>query len=328
LDFRCIFLVSGFGVFPVQLAMSPARSASGTARTAPAGARDVQAQIFTPALHRQRWSLEGGPTGALSRAVHLSAGRGVLRHTEGELSLHASDIAWLPAGDALELRLEPGSAGVGVGVADVLLAAAMGEREDVAALRYVSARRVVVTAPEGPLRDEVVRSLRAIEAEARSGAGGLRPYLAAHLTIVLVSLWRLSSRDAVEPLLPGPGGQRLTRFRHLVEAQFRAHWPVARYARELGVSPDRLHDLCMRTLQRTPLALVHQRLVREACSLLAGTDLSVERMSADLGFASASHFSRFFKRWMGLGPKGWRTQVRQQAAAGVPQRPVSYADWP
>jgi AraC family transcriptional regulator, transcriptional activator of pobA len=308
--------------------MSPGRAPIDAARLMPAGAREVQAQLFSPALHRQRWSLEGGPAGALSRAVHLSAGRGVLRHSEGEITLHASDIAWLPAGGALELQLDPGSAGVSVGVADVLLAAAMGEREDVAALRYVSARRVVVTAPEGALRDEVVRSLRAIEAEARSGTGGLRPYLAAHLTIVLVGLWRLSSRDAVEPLLPGPGGERLTRFRHLVEAQFRAHWPVARYASELGVSADGLHDLCRRTLQRALLALVHQRLVREACSLLAGTDLSVERLSADLGFASASHFSRFFKRWMGLGPKGWRIQVRQLAAAGVPQQPVSYADWP
>jgi AraC-like DNA-binding protein len=113
-----------------------------------------------------------------------------------------------------------------------------------------------------------------------------------------------------------------------VEAQFRHHWPVARYAEELAVSPDRLHDLCVRSLGRSPRDLVHQRLVREACGLLSGTDLSIERLAADLGFGSASHFSRFFKRWMAVGPKAWREQVRAQAAAGRPLGPASYADWP
>jgi AraC family transcriptional regulator, transcriptional activator of pobA len=306
--------------------------------TAPAaiapGARDVLAQLVAPTLHAQRWSLEGAQAGAMSRAVHLASGRGLLGHGGGELPLRAGDIVWLPAGSARSLRVDAGSVGVTVGVSDALLAAAMGEQADAAPLRQVSARMVAVSAPEPGPRDELVRSLHAIEAEARRGAGGSRPYLAAHLTLVLVTLWRLTSRDGAEPVpgargAQGPRGhQRLLRFRHLVEAQFRQHWPVARYAAELALSADRLHELCVGTLGRPPLALVHQRLVREACSLLAGTDLAVERLAADLGFGSASHFSRFFRRWMGTPPSAWRAQVRAQAAAGRPVGPASYADWP
>ena len=96
----------------------------------------------------------------------------------------------------------------------------------------------------------------------------------------------------------------------------------------MSLSADRLHDLCVRALGRSPITLVHQRLAREACLLLSGSDLSVERLSADLGFTSASHFSRFFKRHMNLGPKAWREQSRAQAAAGKPGLPTSYADWP
>jgi len=292
------------------------------------GARDVHAQRIMPTLHRQRWSLDGAQPGALSRAIHLSSGRGVVSHAQGEIAVRAPDIVWLPAGAAREVQIDAGSAGVTVGVSDALLAAAMGERDDAAPLRQVSTRMCIVTAPDGAPRDEIVRSLLAMEAEARSGTGGLRPYLAAHLTIVLVAMWRLSSREGGHAMDSAPEGHRLLRFRHLVEAQFRAHWPVSRYAKELGISPDRLHDLCVSTLERAPLALVHQRVLQEACSLLAGTDLSVERLAGDLGFSSASHFSRFFKRWMDTGPRDWRRQVRHLAAAGLPQRPVSYADWP
>ena len=127
---------------------------------------------------------------------------------------------------------------------------------------------------------------------------------------------------------PGPATRRLLRFRQLVEAQFRQHWTVARYATELGLSADGLHDLCTRTLARTPLALLHQRVGREACGLLAGTDLSVERLATELGFGSSSHFSRFFKRLMGVGPRAWRDKARSQAASGRPLEPSSYADWP
>jgi AraC family transcriptional regulator, transcriptional activator of pobA len=217
---------------------------------------------------------------------------------------------------------------VAVGFSDALLAKALSERDDEAPLRQVSSRLVVVTPPEGPLREELVRSLKAMEAESRSGSGGLRPYLAAHLTIVLVALWRLSSHDVAQLPTGMPVQQRLLRFRHLVEAQFRTRWAVSRYAAELGLSPDGLHDLCVRSLGRSPLSLIHERVVGEACTLLARTDLAVEQIAADLGFESASHFSRFFKRWTTRSPSLWREGARLQAQQGQERQRLSYGDWP
>lgn len=292
-----------------------------------AAAREVLASAFESSLQPRQWSLAPSAGGtALSRAIHLASGQGTLWHAGGEWRLRAGDVAWLPAGQAQVLRVEAGSSGINVGVADTLLASALGERPDAAGLRAVAGRSLLAGGAEPALRQELVRSLQAMEAESRLEAGSSRPYLAAHLTLVLVLLWRLTSRDhGPEAELPGP--ERLLRFRHLVEAQFRHHWPVARYAQELAISPDRLHDLCVRALGRPPLALVHQRVVREACSLLAGTDLPVEHVAQDLGFGSGSHFSRFFRRWTGSAPGRWRAQTRAQAASGRPST-ASYADWP
>jgi AraC family transcriptional activator of pobA len=303
-------------------------------------ARELLARRIVPTLHAQRWSLDGAGAGALARAVHLSAGRGTLGHGDGELTLRAGDLAWLPGGEARQLQVEAGSAGVTVGVSDALLAGALGAHADAAPLRAGAARRCLVSAAEPGPRDELLRSLLALDAESRQPGGVSRPYLAAHLTLVLVTLWRLSSHDAGHasaaaalagaPGLSGGsiGARHLLRFRHLVEAQFRARWTVARYAAELGLSPDRLHDLCAQQLGRSPLVLVHQRMVREACALLAGTEHSVERIAGALGFSSASHFSRLFKRWLAVSPQGWRRQARRGAGSGSAALPASYADWP
>lgn len=302
--------------------MTPPTSAR-TRLPAP-GAHDLIARRIVPALHVQRWTLDAN----LSQAIHLHSGQGRLLHADGELWLRAHDFIWMPAGGARSLQVDPGSAGVCIGFADTLLAAAMGERPTMAAVRQASLRRCAITVAEPAARDELARSLAAIEAEARHDAGAWQPYLLAHLTLVLVMLWRLGSSTGDELPRGGAVAPRLLRFRHLVEAQYRAHWPLARYAAELGLSVDRLHDLCQRSLGRSPLVLLHQRLVREACSLLAGTDLAVERVAVDLGFGSSSHFSRFFKRWQQQSPSAWRRHARAQSAAGRSALPASYADWP
>lgn len=291
------------------------------------GTRDVLAQIIVPTLHPQRWSVDAAQSGPMSRAVHLSAGRAQLDHADGELSLRAPDVVWLPAGSSRTLLVDAGSTGIMVGVSDTLVAAAVGDQADSGALRQITSRLCRFTDFEGGSREELVRALLAIEAEARSGIASWH-YLTAQLTIALVMLWRLAGREPAALSGANPNAERLQRFRHLVEAQFRHHWSVSRYAAELDLSPDRLHDLCARTIERSPITLVHQRLFREACMMLAGSDLSVEKLASDLGFASASHFSRFFKRWARASPKAWRTQSHALAAAGRPRAPTSYADWP
>jgi AraC family transcriptional regulator, transcriptional activator of pobA len=291
-------------------------------------ARDMLAQVVLPTLHRQRWSLDGAAAAHLGRIVHLSAGRAELGHDDGELVLRGAEIAWLPAGTARHLRVDPGSAGTVIGVSDAMLAAAIGQHAESGGLRQLTGQLSRLSAHEAGPREELNRSLAALAAETRSTGGGAWHYLSAHLTIVLVLMWRIAAREPSHTLAGPPREPRLQRFRHLVEARFREHWTIGRYAAELSLTADRLHDLCLRHLGRTPLALLHQRLVHEACLLLSGSAQPIERLAGDLGFASASHFSRFFKRHLGLGPKAWREQSRAKAAAGLPALPASYADWP
>ena len=47
-----------------------------------------------------------------------------------------------------------------------------------------------------------------------------------------------------------------------------------------------------------------------ACELLRDTAISIEAIAAELGYTSASAFTRAFSKWEGQPPAAWRKQVR------------------
>jgi AraC-like DNA-binding protein len=79
--------------------------------------------------------------------------------------------------------------------------------------------------------------------------------------------------------------------------------------------------LPVRTLQRrlneqglTYSELIEELRYREACRLLKRTEKRVAAISAALGYADPSHFSRAFRRWSGMRPSQYRSSQRHPAA--------------
>lgn len=287
----------------------------------------VQPHVLVSSLQPQRWTLGQGAGRGMAHLVQLQAGRGRIEHAEGEVALHPSDTVWLPAGSARQLHLQAGAAGLSLGIDETLLAQVLTAQGDAPPLRRL-VREVGVFTSTPPERAAVGQAMAAMARESHEALPGHASMLTAYLTQVLVGLWRMAQARWSSVAEGGGAAHRLLQFRQLVETQFRHHWPVARYAQALGISADGLHDLCVRNLQKTPLSLVHQRLAREAATLLSGTDLAVQALAHELGFASASHFSHFFKRWSGQSPQQWRQQTRQQSTARQPPAQFNYADWP
>jgi AraC family transcriptional activator of pobA len=56
-------------------------------------------------------------------------------------------------------------------------------------------------------------------------------------------------------------------------------------------------------------ALLHARLVREACRRLVHIAAPVSRIAFELGFDDAAYFSRFFRRHVGVAPGEYRERV-------------------
>lgn len=255
---------------------------------------------------------------------------------EPRLRLEGPAAGWIEAGPGDVFRLAAGASARLLGVSADLLAEAVGEVPESLYLRLVT--RADLAIPLG--RD--AKALAALAApldfarrELAEEAAGARLALATALRMALIQLWRLSGLGGGAAAGPGgPGGAEraasatLQRFRQLLEMNFRRHWPVAAYCEAIGVSHDRLLRLCRRRLAKTPLELIHERLIHEAIQLLERTDLTVAGISDALGFRDPAHFSQLFRSRLGRRPGAFRAYAKRHEGSQVLARERSYADWP
>ncbi len=130
--------------------------------------------------------------------------------------------------------------------------------------------------------------------------------------LVFVSLLRLSSKALDAPPPCGDELRLFQDFNALVERGFREHWMIPRYTDSLGVSEQRLGEVCRRVAGRPPKRLIHDRLMQEARRLLLYTTLPVSKIGYALGFEDPAYFNRFFLRQAGVSPGGWRARMAGQ----------------
>ncbi len=97
----------------------------------------------------------------------------------------------------------------------------------------------------------------------------------------------------------------LRAFNVLVEQHFKNEHSVSFYAEKLYKSPKTLSNNFAK-LNRSPLQIIHQRIVLEAKRLLTYTDKSAKEIAYDIGFDDASHLSRLFKKYTSQSPSEFK----------------------
>lgn len=97
-------------------------------------------------------------------------------------------------------------------------------------------------------------------------------------------------------------GQLLLDLDHLIDQGT----DPAQLAQRARVSPEHLARCVRRHLGMTPTALLNRRRLDRAALLLSHTDRPVLGIALDLGFGSASAFSRAFRQHHRSSPRAWR----------------------
>ena len=289
----------------------------------------IQFQSIACALTNREWTLDADRNRSPTHAILLKAGQGHLVLPNDRLDFAAPALVWLPPHTAERLHVKAGGAGFLLAISDEILANTTGSGAESIALAAVADRMLVAPIESESTRRDLDHSFTAIEREISRIEHGSSTVVAAHIVLIMVGLWRTSGIEEIASQSRGASSSVLQRFRYLVELHFRDHWPIRKYADALAISTDRLHSMCVRELNRPPLKLIHERLVREAMLLLEKSMLTIEQISNHLKFKDPAHFNRFFKINAGVPPGSFRREMSHLAAhSNARQKHHSYADWP
>lgn len=122
--------------------------------------------------------------------------------------------------------------------------------------------------------------------------------------IVILCARKLHKRDLITVVKRE--ADILREFKFLVENYFLKHHDVAFYASMLNKSPKTLSNLFSSLCDRTPMDIIHERIMIHARKQIYHTNKSIKEIAYDLGYEDIQTFSRFFKNKEGLSPNQYR----------------------
>ena len=250
------------------------------------------------------WEIDAHVHQGLHQVLWLRSGRVDAMLDESRSRCEGPAALVMPPGVAHAFRFSPGSDGFVLTVNATLLAEGDVDGVGEALHALFAAPRTLELDAQSPDVARLEPLFAALHAESHGAAAeGPVPRWLARAVV-----WHLAQLTVRAQQRGARGGRQslYTRWVVLLEAHYREHWPVARYADRLGLSAERLNRMVRSETGRSALELIHARLAREACRRLVHVAAPVSSLAFELGFEDPAYFSRFVKRHTGVAPREYR----------------------
>ncbi len=286
----------------------------------------TQYEKIDVALYPRTINLTRRAATTMHHIILVEGGEVRLKAINDDRPLTSPAVYILPAGLGSSLAVSAGAHGRIVSYSTEMLVDAIGDEAESYALRILMDNAVISDGADGAIIGEMLPLLNGLGRELTTGKESWMA-LSAYLRLLLIILSRAHG-SSIDHHARGEAASVLQRYRKLVEGHFREQKPISFYARALGVTPDRLHAICTRELQRPPLVLLHQRVIHEAQLRLERSAGTIQQISAGLGFRDATYFSHFFKQKTGCSPAEYRRIARRADTPAHLQLSAGYSDWP
>lgn len=277
--------------------------------------RFVHVETIPDRMRLHNWEVQPHRHDGLSHVLLVTRGGGRLTVDAEDWRFRAPALIAVPAQVVHGFRFDPGTDGSVLTMSEGFLAnvlAALPDAEPRAALALPFARDLDADAPETA---DLTAAFTAIAAEFHAHHLGRATAIAAQVMLALVALSRLVAGQGRAEQGQSPDIRLLARLRAMIDARFREHWPVDRYAQALGVTAGRLNAVSRRVTGRSTLQLIHARLMLEAQRSLIYTGLGMAEIGYALGFEDPAYFSRFFTQREGRSPQAFRRAHREDGRA-------------
>ena len=119
---------------------------------------------------------------------------------------------------------------------------------------------------------------------------------------MIIKTTRLAKEQLITKKLDNHQVDIIRQFNVLVDNHFKEKRQVQDYADLLHKSPKTLSNLFRTYNEKSPLRIIHERIILEAKRLLYYTDKSISDIAYDLGYEELAPFSKLFKRIEGITP--------------------------
>jgi AraC family transcriptional regulator, transcriptional activator of pobA len=265
---------------------------------------------------RHHWKIDPHLHQVLHQMVFVVRGRGVAQAEGARTQFRPPALMLMPAGSVHGFEFEPGTTGY-VASISVELQHDLARREpEIGAL--FAAPATFEFEPRALRATDLAQAFRMLAREFTRSSSGHSLALQGWLEVLLANLLRLTQQrpNAADPVV-GQQRRLVARFNELIEHRYRNSEPLATYATSLNVSESRLRNACLAMTGRTPMQLVHARIVLEAKRQLLYTDNPVRTIGYALGFDDAAYFTRFFTRQAQLSPRAFRARGPERAIVGA-----------
>jgi len=243
---------------------------------------------------------------ALSQCVLVTAGPVSVVLEESSASFQGPALVVIPAGSIHSFQFRPDTQGyvLTVNLQRLLSITSPAHHGPIEALFAVP--RAIDLALNGSLAVRAAQQLECLLQEFRQPQRSAEP-VGSWLACCVLWTVAMGTHAVVQADMHSSQDlDRLRQFRLLLEDHYAQHWPVERYARQLGLSETSLNRLCRRVTGGTGFDLIQERLALEARRRLLYLQSSVSGIAGELGFKDSAYFCRFFRRHSGASPNEFR----------------------
>ncbi len=103
------------------------------------------------------------------------------------------------------------------------------------------------------------------------------------------------------------------RIREYIEHHYMRDWTVLTLAKALRLSVRTMRQMFRRRYHQSVMDFLEEVRITRARELLATTDLSIQRVAAEVGFRDPHYFARVFRQRLGQTPRDFRTSHRLES---------------
>lgn len=129
---------------------------------------------------------------------------------------------------------------------------------------------------------------------------------------LIIKTTRLARKQLISKEVKDSQIDIVRKFNVLVDMNFKEKRQVNDYAEMLFKSPKTLSNLFAKYNQKTPLQIIHERVVLEAKRLLLYTDKTAKEIAYDLGFEEIASFHKLFKKVTGYTPQKFKIEMKSK----------------